>query len=242
MTQRARVTYPGNIGPPMGVQRAVDPATAAELKARIEAERRAAPFLIFRDDAGAQRIFTLGDVERVSVGRSPANDIALHWDGQTSRVHSELVRVGEEWTIADDGLSRNGTYVNGERLSGRQRLRDGDTVRFGATQALFRCPVAVILEETELPVSDSPPPALSPAQRRVLVALARPFGGDAGHAVPASNRQIAEELVVTVDAVKANLRALFDKFAVEDLPQNRKRARLVELAFSSGAITRRDLA
>ena len=160
---------------------------------------------------------------------------------EASRVHSELVRVGEEWTIADDGLSRNGTYVNGQRLGGRRRLRDGDIVRFGTTEALFRVPGPVILEETKPPVSTHPPPSLSPAQRRVLVALARPFTGDVEHAVPASNRQIAEELVVTVDAVKANLRALFEKFDVEDLPQNRKRARLVELAFSSGAITRREL-
>ena len=226
----------------MGVQRAVDPATAGELKARIEAERLGAPFLVYRDVDGIQRIFVLGDGQRFTVGRSVANDISLSWDGQASRVHSELVRVGEEWTIADDGLSRNGTYVNGQRLAGRQRLRDRDTVRVGTTQALFRLPAPVILEETELPVSDNPAPPLSPAQRRVLVALVRPFGGDTEHAVPASNRQIAEELVVTVDAVKANLRALFDKFEVEDLPQNRKRARLVELAFSSGAVTRRDLA
>jgi hypothetical protein len=47
--------------------------------------------------------------------------------------------------------------------------------------------------------------------------------------------------VACTSTVKANLRALFDKFDVEDLPQNRKRARLVELAFSSGAITRREL-
>ena len=35
----------------------------------------------------------------------------------------------------DDGLSRNGTFVNGERLSGRRRLTDGDTLRFGGTTA-----------------------------------------------------------------------------------------------------------
>ena len=239
--QRVRTIYPGKIDPPMEVRRAVDPATAAELKARIEAERAGAPFLVYRDEEGTQRIFRLGDVRRLSVGRSSANEIPLGWDVEASRVHSELVRVGEEWTIADDGLSRNGTYLNGQRLGGRRRLRNGDIVRFGTTEALFRVPGPVILEETRPPVSTHPPPSLSPAQRRVLVALARPFTGDVEHAVPASNRQIAEELVVTVDAVKANLRALFEKFDVEDLPQNRKRARLVELAFSSGAITRRQL-
>jgi pSer/pThr/pTyr-binding forkhead associated (FHA) protein len=226
----------------MEARRAVDPATAAELKARIEAERAGAPFLVYRDGEGAQRIVRLRDVRRLTVGRSSANEIPLGWDVEASRVHSELVLVSEEWTIADDGLSRNGTYVNGLRLGGRRRLRDGDVVRFGTTEALFRIPGAVILDETKPPVSAHPPPSLSPAQRRTLVALARPFTGDVEHAVPSSNREIADELVVTVDAVKANLRALFEKFDVEDLPQNRKRARLVELAFSSGAITRQDLA
>ncbi len=225
----------------MGDRRAVDPATAAELKARIEAERAGAPFLVYRDEEGTQRIFRLSDVQRLTVGRASANQIPLGWDVEASRVHSELVLIGEEWTIADDGLSRNGTYVNGQRLAGRRRLRDCDVVRFGTTEALFRVPGTVILDETKPPVNTHPVPSLSPAQRRVLIALARPFSGDVEHAVPASNRQIAEELVVTVDAVKANLRALFEKFDVEDLPQNRKRARLVELAFSSGAITRREL-
>ena len=34
-----------------------------------------------------------------------------------------------DWTVVDDGLSRNGTYVNGERIHGRRRLVDGDTPR-----------------------------------------------------------------------------------------------------------------
>jgi hypothetical protein len=38
-----------------------------------------------------------------------------------------------------------------------------------------------------------------------------------------------------------HLRALFAKFGVEDLPQNQKRLRLVELALASGVINERDL-
>ena len=44
-----------------------------------------------------------------------------------------------------------------------------------------------------------------------------------------------------MDAVKTHLRVLFAKFGIEELPQNQKRARLVERAFYSGAITERDL-
>jgi hypothetical protein len=59
---------------------------------------------------------------------------------------------------------------------------------------------------------------LTPAQRRVLVALCRPFR-DAVYASPASNRQIVAELVVGVDAVKARLKELFDAFGIAALPR-----------------------
>ena len=82
---------------------------------------------------------------------------------------------------------------------------------------------------------------LSPAQRRVLIALCRPFRDDDGFATPASNQQIADELVLSVEAVKTHLRALFERFDVGDLPRQAKRAELVKRAFQLGAISPRDL-
>jgi hypothetical protein len=41
--------------------------------------------------------------------------------------------------------------------------------------------------------------------------------------------------------VKGHLRTLFEKFGVEDLPQNRKRLRLVERAVETGAVSLREL-
>ena len=82
---------------------------------------------------------------------------------------------------------------------------------------------------------------MSEAQRRVLLALCRPYRERGAHVTPATNRQIADELVLSVEAVKTHLRTLFQRFAVEDLPQNAKRARLVELAFETGVVTPRDL-
>ena len=71
--------------------------------------------------------------------------------------------------------------------------------------------------------------------------LCRPYKDGAAFASPATNQEIAEELFLSVDAVKTHLRVLFAKFGIEGLPQNQKRARLVERAFNSGAITGRDL-
>jgi len=51
---------------------------------------------------------------------------------------------------------------------------------------------------------------------------------------PATNQQIADELFLSLDAVKTHLRMLFHKFGIEDLPQNQKRARLVEMALQFG--------
>ena len=82
---------------------------------------------------------------------------------------------------------------------------------------------------------------ISDAQRRVLVALCRPYATGDGFAVPATNQQVADELFLSVDAVKSHLRALFEKFGIGDVPQNRKRALLVERALTTGMVGERDL-
>ena len=59
-------------------------------------------------------------------------------------------------------------------------------------------------------------------------------------ATPATNRQIADEVFLSVDAVNAHLRVLFDRSGLSDLPQNEKRARLAAMILASGALTPRD--
>ena len=215
-------------------------ATAAELQERIGADRRGVPYLVFREPDGGQRIEALGERRHATVGRAPACDVCLSWDTAVSGVHAELERLADDWAVVDDGLSRNGTFVNGERLAGRRRLADGDMLRLGDTVLAYRAPLHVVQETA--PATGAPAEvALSPAQRRVLVALCRPLRDGGAHASPASNRQIADELVLSVEAVKTHLRVLFGKFGVEELPHNRKRARLAELALQSGTIGARDL-
>jgi DNA-binding CsgD family transcriptional regulator len=215
-------------------------ATPAELQERLGAERAGAPFLVLRDGDGRQRLLRL-EGERLSVGRGEGNDVPLPWDTEVSRLHAELERIAGEWTVVDDGLSRNGTFVNGVRISGRARLRDGDTVRVGRTSLGYRRPDD---EETrERTVVAGAPVALAdlpPTQRRVLVALARPYK-HGEFATPATNQEIADALHVSVDAVKAHLRSLFQRFGIEHLPQNQKRSRLVAEAFQRGMLTQRDL-
>jgi pSer/pThr/pTyr-binding forkhead associated (FHA) protein len=215
--------------------------TAPELKAQIEAERLGRPFLVYRSVDEEQQLLVIGEeVDSLWVGRSESADLNLAWDEEVSSLHAQLEMVGLECTLVDDGLSRNGSFVNGERVSGRRRLRDGDTLRFGRTGVIYRAP-AESGTETVLSGDALTAAGVSPAQKRVLVALCRPFKEGSSFATPATNGQIGEELHLSVDAVKTHLRALFEKFGVEDLPQNQKRVALVERALQSGLVSEREL-
>jgi FHA domain len=213
-------------------------STPAELQARLRAERGGAPFLVFHDGAGRQVIRELAP-GTLTVGRGLGCDVALAWDREVSRLHAQLEATGGQWVLVDDGLSRNGSYVNGERVVGRRVLRDGDRLVFGDTPVVYRG-AAGAADSSTVVVPDSPAAVhLTPTQRRVLVALCRPVR-DSAFATPATNREIAAEVFLSVDAVKAHLRALFERFGLEDLPQNTKRARLAAIALLQGIVTARD--
>ncbi|HSR95235.1 MAG TPA: FHA domain-containing protein [Solirubrobacterales bacterium] len=216
--------------------------SASELKAQIEAERGGRPFLVFRDREGEQRIAVVEEgTETLWVGRGESADMRLDWDEEVSALHAQIEVVRDECTLLDDGLSRNGSFVGEQRVDGRRRLRDGDALRFGRTVVLFRRPGEGAPEATAAAGQIPAAATVSPAQRRVLVALCRPFKDESAFATPATNQDIAGELHLSVDAVKTHMRALFEKLGVEDLPQNRKRAALVERALQSGAVSRREL-
>jgi pSer/pThr/pTyr-binding forkhead associated (FHA) protein len=174
-----------------------------------------------------------------SVGRAPPADLLLDWDDRVSRLHARFERVEDGWEVVDEG-SRNGTFVNEERLSGRRRLSDGDTVRFGHTTVIVRLPAR---EQSGMAGGPdrSVAASLSTSQRRVLAALSRPCMDRARPASPASDEQIAEELVLSVSAVRAHLRVLYAKLGVEARSEQEARVHLVELAVAAGLISERDL-
>jgi pSer/pThr/pTyr-binding forkhead associated (FHA) protein len=211
-------------------------ASPVELKEQLEALELGVPFFIYRDGDDRQHLVPLTDADsRLTIGRRRTNSIALHWDREVSRVHADIERLGSDWAIADDGLSQNGTFVNGLRISGRRRLNDRDEIRVGRTVIVYRSPSRSESATTLIP-DDLAMPTLSETQLAVLTALCRPYGEAAGFATPATNRAIAEELSMSLDGVKSAMRVLFQKLAVEQLPQNEKRARLVERAFQLGIV------
>ena len=173
------------------------------------------------------------DAERVSVGTLETNDLVVDGDG-VSRVHAVLERFGDTWCVRDLG-SRNGTFVNGDRILGDRALHAGDEISLGRLRVRFHGPArgaetAAIAE----------PPALTARERDVLVALCRPLLTGDAFTEPASIKAIAAELVVSEAAVKQHLSRLYDKF---DIPSGdeRRRVRLANAAVARGAVKPGDL-
>lgn len=186
-----------------------------------------------RDEASPARRWVL-DGQVVTVGRAPEVDVVLPDDPMVSRVHTLIECVAGRWTVVDNGLSLNGTYVNGARVTGRRPLHDRDELRVGATVLTFCAPAEADAAHTLVGEPLLTPERLTPAQRTVLHALCRPFLDGRGYPTPATNSEIAAELFLSVDAVKAHLRGLFHRFDIDHLPQNAKRARLAEMAVRYG--------
>ena len=68
----------------------------------------------------------------VTVGRGGQNDLVLDGDEFASSRHARIeVRGDGVWV--QDLESTNGTFVNGSRVAGAQRLDDGDVLRVGET-------------------------------------------------------------------------------------------------------------
>ena len=195
------------------------------------------PFLSYRDGEGAERVFAL-EPQRASVtiGRRDEADVSLPWDPECSRIHAELELRAGEWTITDDGLSQNGTWVNELRLYGRRRLADGDVVRIGRTLLTFFQPMAPGIGPTLVPGELSATPRFSEQQQRILRELCRPLMGDGEGVIPASDEVVAAALGIDVETVTTELDQLTRAFGLEDMPPSEGRAEVALLALRSGLI------
>jgi hypothetical protein len=79
-------------------------------------------------------------LEEVStIGRVPSNDIALN-DASISTKHARVHRTAEGFVI-EDLRSRNGTFVNSEKVTEKRLLADGDLVRLGKVILTFNLAV-----------------------------------------------------------------------------------------------------
>ena len=96
------------------------------------------------------------EADGLSIGRTPDNDVILN-DLGVSRHHAYIrVRGQEAWLYDRD--SANGTFLNGERITGPALMHPGDVIQVGATK----------LQMTYVPPELPPvaPPPATPAQKK----------------------------------------------------------------------------
>ncbi len=175
--------------------------------------------------------------ERVAIGSDAANDVSTPWDATVSQLHAVVERYPSGWCVRDVG-SRNGTYLNGDRIVGDHVLRPGDEIRAGETRIVFRLGAASMPRAETAAAQGAP--ELTRREREVLVALCRPVLERTLLNEPASIRGIANELVISESAVKKHLQRLYDKFELHD-SVDRHRGRLVSDAIRRGAVTLGDV-
>jgi predicted component of type VI protein secretion system len=89
--------------------------------------------LIVRRGPQPNQVYELSK-EIMTVGRDITNDIVIN-DPEVSRHHMRLTRGSGGYTLEDLG-STNGTFVNGQRLTGARPLRQGELVGLGETVTL----------------------------------------------------------------------------------------------------------
>ena len=121
----------------------------------------------------------------VNIGRAEYNDVVIA-DDSVSTAHAKLQRREGVWVLTDLG-STNGTFVDGEALSGEIALGPGVTVRFGQVSVLFEPTDDALgvakgsgtrmmepLQAPAAPPSSPPPPAPTPPPPRISATPPRP--------------------------------------------------------------------
>lgn len=105
------------------------------------------------------------DGDQLHIGRESSNEIAVN-DAEVSRRHARLTFQGGKYVLEDMG-STNGTFVNGQRLTGPRVLKSGEVISLGEQivfvyEAVASDPGATVISPRSVPearpVSTPPPP------------------------------------------------------------------------------------
>ena len=188
------------------------------------AHRQARPFLLLHDGGGNPQVVALDPGRApLTLGRRSSSDISLNWDPEVSRLHARLEHTDDGWALVDDG-SRNGSFVDGERVSGRRDLQDAQVIRLGGTVMVYRA-------------SGGPAPRPVPDSAVTSDAWVR----SASQVAPderALLRALADgSLPAAPDAeLQARLDALRRRFGVSTLPVAQRDEALVRRARALGAL------
>ncbi|MEX2254605.1 MAG: FHA domain-containing protein [Acidimicrobiia bacterium] len=102
----------------------------ARASAPARTDKKGAKLRILEPAEHRGEVYPLG--EEITVGRGGGCGIVITADQFVSTVHARVFRRGDDMYVEDLG-SRNGTFVNGERVTATTQIRRGDRVQFGQT-------------------------------------------------------------------------------------------------------------
>ena len=168
--------------------------------------------LVLEVHEGAHRRSLLLDVNTVRIGRDRECDVSLPGDPTVSRLHAVLQTESDGWLLIDQG-SRNGTFVNGRRVTGSVKVASLDRILIGQFLLVMRdgedgSIETAAAEEVGVPRHQLAT-GLSARELEVLRLLC------AGH----SDRAIADELVVSIKTVHSHLERIRDKTGCRRRPE-----------------------
>jgi hypothetical protein len=133
--------------------------------------RQPAASLVISGGPGTGQSFAITG-PAVTIGRHRSSDIQVD-DPEVSRQHASITWSGSYYIIEDLG-SANGTFVNGERISGPRPLKDGDLLRLGKIELAFQAAAPVPSDEMPTMAGVAAPPGGQPAPPPIRVAVPEP--------------------------------------------------------------------
>lgn len=154
------------------------------------------------------KIFPMeGDV--LTIGREAGNAIVIN-DAEVSRKHTQFVFQGGKYIVTDLG-STNGTFVNGQRLTGQHILQPGEVISLGEQiNLLFESVVPVDPNATMMSPgrqaampkavapAPRPQPAPQPVPQPVNYAGQVPAGPAPSYAPPAQQSGSSRTMLIVV--------------------------------------------
>lgn len=173
---------------------------------------------------GTSLSLALPPAATITLGRAPGNDVVVS-DDTVSRSHARLERhpVREEWLLTDLD-SRNGSFVNGLRVTAPVVVRPGDRIQLGScamnVMAADPAAPAAVSATQRTPASDVE--VLSPRELEIVRLVAD----------GSRDREIAERLCLSVKTVHSHLDRIRDKTGL------RRRAEIARLATAMDAGSR----
>jgi serine phosphatase RsbU (regulator of sigma subunit)/pSer/pThr/pTyr-binding forkhead associated (FHA) protein len=129
--------------------------------------------LLIHTPDGKVRAISL-DRDKIGLGRSSANELCYPEDAGLSRQHLALERNGPDWILRDLG-SKNGTLLNGVRVTVPTKLGQQDRITAGHLTLEFASKSAPALDKTVVFIE---PAAAPPAASTVVTSLAGVLGNE----------------------------------------------------------------